>query len=368
MIHSAPDQVRQRVAFALSEIFVVSGAEAVIDNRHYGMANYYDRLKENPTDAARAKNAFKTYREMIEDVSKHPIMGQYLSSLRNAKADGVNSPDENYAREVMQLFSIGLVHLHEDGSLKLSAEGRPLPTYDQVDISAMARVFTGWSFSVYNNPSTSSTVVPNTNFNLGNGRSYTYQDQWVNLMQNFSAFHDTDEKAMPTLGLTIDAGKTGEEDLDIALDHLANHPSTAPFIVRRLIQRLVTSNPSNGYIYRVVQVGKNTNGNLAEVTKAILLDYEARSQTPALADGYGKKKEPLIQYIALSRAMEAKSELPLSDLNNAANHGAYAYSPSKFAMIPAEIAKFPAGTTRFRMGGTDGSLGQTPMLQPSVFN
>ncbi len=125
----------------------------MINDRQYGMANYYDMLSAGTSG---------TYRDLIENISKHPVMGQYLSSLRNAKSNGVVSPDENYAREVMQLFSIGLVHLHEDGSLKLSSGGLPIPTYDQTDISEMARVFTGWSFSVINSPNTSPISSPGT--------------------------------------------------------------------------------------------------------------------------------------------------------------------------------------------------------------
>ncbi len=370
MTQSAQDQIRQRTAFALSEIFVVSGSDNTINGRHYGMAHYYDMLKAG---------ASGTYRDLIEDISKHPIMGQYLSSLRNAKANGVVSPDENYAREIMQLFSIGLVHLHEDGSLKLSPEGLPIPTYDQSDISAMARVFTGWSFSVVNSPWNSPNIVPNTNFNSDAGATFTYQDRWTNPMINFSAYHDTNTKEMTTLGLSIPAGNTGEQDLDKVLDYLGNydsatppytnHQTTAPFIIRRLIQRLVTSNPSNGYIYRVTQVWKNTNGNLAEVTKSILLDYEARSLQPTLASSYGKKKEPLIHVAAYMRALESKSEIPITDLADTANLTAYTYSQPKYALITSEIAKFPVGTTMFRLGSnTDGTIGQTPLYAPSVFN
>ena len=369
MTQGAQDQIRQRAGFALSEIFVVSGGESVINNRQYGMANYYDMLNAG---------ASGTYRDLIGNISRHPVMGQYLSALRNAKSDGVVSPDENYAREIMQLFSIGLVHLHEDGSLKLSSAGLPVPTYDQDDISELARVFTGWSFSVLNSLNRSSTIVPNTNFNYNLGRAYTYQDQWTNPMKNFSAYHDTDAKDMPTLGLAISSGGTGDQDLDKVLDYLGkydspkapytNHQTTAPFIIRRLIQRLVTSNPSNGYIYRVTQIWKNTNGHLGQVIKAILLDYEARSLQPTLAASYGKKKEPIIHVSAIMRALGTRSEIPLADLADTTNLTAYAYSPTKYAMITGELAKFPAGTTRFRMGNTDSSIGQTPLQAPSVFN
>jgi len=364
----APDQFRQRCAFALSEIFVTSRNETTVNNRHYGHAHYYDMLKNG---------AFGSYRDLIEGVSTHPIMGQYLSHLRNSKAvldnEGniIVSPDENYAREVMQLFSIGLVQIHEDGSLKLGSTGLPDPTYLQDDISALSRVFTGWSFSKRNEPSQSDTVVDNDRFTYGNGSRY-YQAQWSNRMMNFAEYHDTGAKNMPVLGLDISAGGDGESDLDAVMDHLAAHPNTAPFICRRLIQRLVTSNPSAGYIYRVTQVWKSSNGNLGEVFKAILLDYEARSLDATSSVSYGKKKEPLIHAVAFARAVGATSKFPLSHLDptdtTVADLANYAYSPSKLALFSAELAKFPAGTTRVRMFNTDDSLGQSPLASPTVFN
>lgn len=364
----APDQLRQRTAFALSEIFVTSGFDSIIDSRHYGQAHYYDMLKNG---------AFGSYRDLIEAVSTHPIMGQYLSHLRNSKeitddfGNVIVSPDENYARELMQLFSIGLVHLHEDGSLKVNSAGLPDPTYTQDDISAMSRVFTGWSFSKVNSPSTSDTVVDNDRFTYGNGSRY-YQAQWTNRMKNFAEYHDTGEKNMPTLNLDIPAGGDGESDLDAVMDYLSNHENTAPFISRRLIQRLVTSNPSAGYIYRVTQTWKTSNGDLGEVVKAILLDYEARSLEATLPDTYGKKKEPLIHILACSRALGATSKLPLDDLDPAdtqiADLSSYSFSPTNLSRFSADLAKFPAGTTRVRMGDTNSSLGQTPLAPPTVFN
>lgn len=364
----APDQFRQRMAFALSEIFVTSEGDGVVDHRHYGHAHYYDMLKDG---------AFGSFRDLLEGVSTHPIMGQYLSHLRNSKeiTDGMGnvivSPDENYAREVMQLFSIGLVQLHEDGSLKLNALGLPDPTYLQDDITAMARVFTGWSFAKINSPSRSDTVADNTDFTYGNGSRY-YQAQWSNRMKNFAAFHDAGEKTIPTLALTISAGGDGESDLDAVMDHLAGHPNTAPFICRRLIQRLVTSNPSAGYIYRVTQVWKASGGDLGEVGKAILLDYEARSLDATESNSYGKKKEPIVHFAAVARALGAKSLLPLSDLDPAdtsiADLSSVAYSPSNLARFTADLAKFPVGTCRFRLTYTENALGQEPLAAPTVFN
>lgn len=342
------DQVRQRVATALSEILVTSSQDGVINQRHYGHTNYYDMLSSGISG---------TYRELLEGVSTHPIMGQYLSSLRNQKeltdefGAVVVSPDENYAREIMQLFSIGLVQLHPDGSLKLAANGQPIPTYGQEDIIDLARVFTGWSFSVRNNPSGSDTVEDNTNFTYGNGNRY-YQAQWLNPMKQFPDFHDTGAKSV--LGLDIAADQSGETELEAVHDLLASHSNTAPFISKRLIQRLVTSNPSSGYIYRVASVWAAQGGDLTAVVKAILLDPEARSLEFTSLVGSGKKKEPLMHYVALARALESNTELRLTDI-----------APYDDGDV---LDSFPASAGYFREGDTDSTLGQTPLDAPSVFN
>lgn len=346
----APDQLRQRAALALSEIFVISDNDSLIRNRAYGSAHYYDMLKTG---------ASGTFGDLLRNVATHPMMGWYLSHLRNPKAtyDGQGnilvSPDENFAREIMQLFSIGLIQLHPDGSLKLGPDGLPVPAYSQTDITELARVFTGWSFSVYNNPSASTNVVPNTLFSRTDGTE-RFEDRWTHPMKNFPAFHDTGEKSV--LGLTLPAGRTGEQELAAIASHLASHPNTAPFISRRLIQRLVTANPSAGYLHRVATAFAAGNGNLAATLKAILLDPEARSLEIANSvASYGKPREPLLRYTAFVRAFNGTSQLKLSDLS------AYGYPA-------AELAKFPAGTTVFRMGTTNSQLGQTQFSAPSVFN
>ncbi|MEX1048102.1 MAG: DUF1800 family protein [Akkermansiaceae bacterium] len=346
----APDALRQRVAFALSEIFVISDDNTAIQVRAYGTAHYYDMLKTG---------AFGSYRQLLEGVSLHPIMGHYLSHLKNQKAildiNGIpiTSPDENYAREIMQLFSIGLVQLHPDGLLKLGANGLPIATYSQDGIAEMSRVFTGLAFSKRNNPSASDTVVDNTSFFASGGIRY-YEASWTHPMKMFATYHDTGAKSV--LGLEIAAGQTGEQDLAAAFNHLAAHPNTAPFICRRLIQRLVTANPSRGYLYRVSSAFTSSNGNLGSVIRAILLDPEARSlQLADASAGAGKVREPLLRYTAFLRAFDAKSQLLLSDLS------AYGYPAS-------ELAKFPEGITLMRVGSTDASLGQTPQSAPSVFN
>ena len=344
------DQLRQRLAFALSEIFVVSEEEATLYERAYGLTNYYDMLKDRGTGS---------YRTLLEGVSLHPVMGQYLSHLRNQKqvtnSSGVVlvSPDENYAREIMQLFSIGLVKLHPDGSLVIGADGLPVPTYDQNDITELARVLTGWSFSMYNSPTNSDTVIPNNDFNRSSGTE-RYEARWTNPMKMFPPYHDTGAKEY--LGLTAPAGLTGEQDLALALDHLAAHTNTPPFIARRLIQRFTTANPSAGYLYRVATAFTNSSGNLGATVKAILLDPEARD--PALAHagaGNGRAKEPLLRHTALLRATGARAELKLADLTT------YGYPPE-------ELAKFPTDARIARVSRTTSELVQMPLDAPSVFN
>ncbi len=279
------DQLRQRVAFALSEIMVVSQLGA-LGNLTYALADYYDVL---------AKNAFGNYRELLEEVTLHPAMGIYLSMLGNEKPDPARNirPDENYARELMQLFSIGLVELNLDGTERLDGEGRPIPTYDQAVIEGFAHVFTGWTFAGavsfrLARPNDANQVVP---------------------MQLYPAFHDTGQKALLN-GTVLPGGQTGEQDLAAALDNIFNHPNVGPFIAIRLIQRLVASNPSPGYVARVASVfndnGAGIRGDLGAVVRAILLDAEARPVQHGDADG--KLKEPLLRLTQLWRAYAARSE------------------------------------------------------------
>ena len=348
-MHS-PAQLRQRMAHALGQIFVVSEADALIFERAYGLANYYDMLAERGTGS---------FRNLLEGVSVHPVMGHYLSHLRNQKAlvnsSGVTlvSPDENFAREIMQLFSIGLVRLHPDGTLVLGADGLPVPTYTQTDITELARVFTGWAFSVYNNPSASDTVLVNNDFNRGSG-SERFEDRWTNPMKMFASFHDTGAKSF--LGLNVPANQTGEQDLAMALDHLSAHANTAPFLARQLIQRFTSSNPSAGYTHRVALVFSSSGGNLGQTLKALLLDPEARDSSLALATSSGgKPREPLLRHVGMLRSLGARPELRLSDLTD---HG-----------YPAEeLAKFPADARHVRYSDTTSGLAQIPMDAPSVFN
>lgn len=279
------DQLRQRVAFALSEILVIS-QQGALSQLPWGMADFYDLL---------AEHAFGNYRDLLEAVSLHPAMGVYLSMLGNEKPDPALNirPDENYARELMQLFSIGLVELNNDGSEKLDGLSQPIPTYDQAIIEGFAHVYTGWTYAGF---ADLRNAIP------------TYFNQ-VQPMALYPSYHDIGEKAVLN-GVVIPAGQTGMQDLDAALDNIFNHPNVGPFIAIRLIQRLVTSNPSPAYIDRVASVfnnnGSGIRGDLGAVVKAILLDDEARPDMPMELDG--KIKEPLLRLTQLWRAYNATSQ------------------------------------------------------------
>ncbi|HEY5791709.1 MAG TPA: DUF1800 family protein [Chthoniobacterales bacterium] len=355
---NAHDQLRQRYAAALSEIIVISHASG-LTVRPYGPDTFYDMLGASTSG---------NFRTLLEDTSKHPAMGEYLSSISNSKrtvdAQGntLTSPDENYAREILQLFSVGLLDLNPDGTLKLDAGGQAIQTYTQQDIAELARVFTGWGYS--KRPGAAADGYPpidNTTFYRlfsGGGPERHFQYEWIYPMKNYGpTYHDTGAKTV--LGSAIPAGLDGEADLDAALDIIFNHPNTGPFIARRLIQRLVTSNPSAGYIYRVAQKfannGSGVRGDMKAVIKAILLDYEARDLSVTNNVSYGKLKEPLMRMAQLFRSLDGGSKLPISNLNP------YSYPATQFD-------NFPASATHLRFGGLDTRIAQTPQSPPSVFN
>ncbi|MGB5689646.1 MAG: DUF1800 domain-containing protein [Woeseiaceae bacterium] len=278
------DQLRQRVAFALSEILVVSQLGA-LQGRPFAVADYYDVL---------ARNAFGNYRDLLEEVTLHPAMGVYLSMLGNEKPNPALNirPDENYARELMQLFSIGLVELNLDGTERLDGNNQPIPTYNQEIIEGFAHVFTGWTWA--GSPSFGSDRVPVTS-------QYSPMELWPE-------YHDTGPKMLLN-GVTLPAGQTGEQDLAGALDNIFAHDNVAPFVAIRLIQRLTTSNPSTAYVRRVAEVfndnGSGVKGDLRAVVTAILLDPEASPTMPMEIDG--KLKEPLLRLTQLYKAYNATS-------------------------------------------------------------
>jgi uncharacterized protein (DUF1800 family) len=315
---SAPDQLRKRVGYALSQIMVVSmeGFASGGTNNARLAAGYVDVLE---------KGAFGSFRQLLEDVTLSPAMGYYLSHRGNRKADypggdttkpPTRVPDENYAREVMQLFTIGLTELNADGTLKLT-DGQPKETYGEEDVRGLARVFTGWDFVARTNP------------------------EWPRTpMQHIASRHSPEEKTF--LGVTIPAGTDGPTSLRIALDTLFNHPNTAPFISKQLIQRLVTSNPSPAYVGRVsarfADNGAGVRGDMKAVVDAVLRDAEAIAPLNITqpAPSWGKLREPVLRYTTFAR-----------------NFG---------GTFNGEIWRIGA------LSDPATALGQSPLRSPSVFN
>ncbi len=314
-----PDQLRQRVAFALSQIFVVSDVDYLLANNQWGMANYYDML---------SRNAFGNYRQLLEDVTLHPVMGVYLSMVRNEKANVAENirPDENYAREVLQLFSIGLYELNDRGEA-LPADN-PVPSYTQAQIEEFARVFTGWNYDLVTSWETT---------NLGGGDTFTTP------MVPDERFHDTGSKTLLN-DRVAPAGLSTREDMAFALDTIFQHANVGPFISKQLIQRLVTSNPSPEYVQRVVSVfndnGAGERGDLGAVVKAILLDDEARNGHENDPD-FGKLREPVVRLAHVWRALDG---------------------------TPGPLSEGVHNTPNFTLNRIDEMTGQEVMQSPSVFN
>jgi uncharacterized protein (DUF1800 family) len=290
------DQLRQRVKYALTEMMVISSQDFAVGEMPRGMANYYDVL---------GADAFGNFRQLLEDVTLNPMMGQYLSVMGNDKGDATRDPDENYAREVMQLFTIGLYQLNPDGTQKLDPTGQPIPTYSNVDVMGLAKVFTGFSWNIPGDQS--NTAWSNCCAYVGAGFG-----EDILPMQSFPNHHSTDEKDF--LGVTIPTQSNPDPvgDLKIALDTLFNHPNLPPFVCKQLIQHLVTSNPSPAYVGRVAAVfqdnGMGVRGDMKAVLQAILLDDEARNSATASSNPqYGKVREALIRYTEWARAFTAQS-------------------------------------------------------------
>jgi uncharacterized protein (DUF1800 family) len=277
---SGEDQVRQRMAYALSQIFVVSTNGSDLWQFGYGVAHYYDVL---------ANRGFGNFRDLLEGVATSPMMGLYLSHLHNMRESGTRMPDENFAREIMQLMTIGLYQLNQDGTPKL-VSGKPVETYTHDDVMGLAKVFTGWSWA---GPDQSEARF----FGTVSDPSKTWMP-----MQNYPAYHSTSTKTF--LGATTNGD--GKADLKVALDTLFNHPNVGPFIGRQLIQRLVTSNPSPAYVSRVAAAfannGSGVRGDMKAVLRAILLDAEAMDATKPK-----KVREPVLRVANWLRAFQAKS-------------------------------------------------------------
>jgi len=312
------DQLRQRVAFALSEIFVVANTNGTLAGQPWALTSYYDML---------ADDAFGNYRDLLEDVTKHPAMGVFLTHIQNQKADDSANihPDENYAREINQLFSIGLVQLNLDGTPKL-AGGQPIPNYDQATIRGFAAVFTGWNFNGAGCSLQYQDGVPLCCDNPDNhdqyfycGPSESYDPQWRLPMQPVEYWHDntSTKQLLVYPGVALPNGvlqpASAQAELSQTLDNIFHHPNVGPFIGKQLIQRLVTSNPSPAYVQRVAQAfnddgsAAHVRGNLRAVLRAILLDPEARLGHWQRYASYGKLREPLLKLTQMWRALHART-------------------------------------------------------------
>ncbi|HTB84454.1 MAG TPA: DUF1800 family protein [Candidatus Sulfotelmatobacter sp.] len=298
---TAPDQLRQRVAFALSETMVIS-ENGVLENNATALSSYYDTL---------VTNAFGNYRSLLESVTLTPGMGLYLNMQGNGPGSIITGlhANENYAREVNQLFSIGLNRLWPDGSLVLNSQNSLVPTYGQGTVMGFASVFTGWNYYQTNQ---ASGRLPTS---FGPAANYTNHMVLVPKDHELGTKLLLDNVVLPPAWGTQTVGSTStndnycSNDLEQAMNAIYNHPNVGPFICRQLIQRLVTSNPSRDYVYRVTQVfnndGTGVRGNLQAVVQAILLDYEARSTNELADPTYGKQREPVLRITASARAFPA---------------------------------------------------------------
>jgi uncharacterized protein (DUF1800 family) len=323
------DQLRQRMAYALSQIVVISDQDSAIQGASDGSTSYYDML---------VRNALGNYRTLLMDVTRHPMMGRYLSHYKNRKANTTSGtrPDENYAREIMQLFTIGLYNLNADGT-PIVVNGRQVESYTNEDITEFARVFTGFtdesSVPVGSNPNADFPNVPSNN---------------TTPMRMWQPQHDVGAKRLLAYsGATkanLPANQPGLTDVQDAINNLIEHPNTAPFICRQLIQRLVTSNPSAAYVGRVAAVfvnnGSGVRGDLLAVARAILTDNEARNTTFITNAQHGKLREPFLRVTALLRAYRFSVTHPTA-LHLLHDFGGFF---------------------------TQTNLGQYPLSSPSVFN
>jgi len=348
------DQLRQRVAFALSEILVISDQNTLIAQHPDGIAYYYDIL---------SNNAFGNFRTLLDQVTLSTDMGVYLNMVGNPRADLSKNrhPDENYAREINQLFSVGLVLLNGDGTLQLQA-GQPVPTYTQPVVTAFAHVFTGWNWA---------SCQSNNYLNCG------YQPgDFITPMVAFPAFHDngtdlTNDIVNKQLlsypgavnGGVLVAGGTPASDLAFALDNIFNHPNVGPFIGKQLIQRLVTSNPSPAYVQRITNVfnnnGSGVRGDLKAVVQAILLDPEARVGQFQAPDSFGKLREPLLRMTHFWRGTGALHHCGQDFVSGAITYH-YANQPYRYAGYTSAW-----GTNDATYGH---GVGQAVLNADSVFN
>lgn len=319
------DQLRQRMAFALSQIFVISDQNGALEGNPTTIAHFYDIL---------ANRAFGNYRALLQDITLHPAMGHYLSMIRNRKPDETLNirPDENYAREIMQLFSVGLVQLDPQGQVvdgdPVTPGVQPVPTYDQQTIRGFAHVFTGWNYSTCQPPQASGSGFTWWHWEYcpsgPEGQDWRLHSGWRTPMfpwgegTSFGVIYHAAEGSKQLLtypgvalpGGVLPAGGQARANMQAALDNIFNHPNVGPFLARQLIQRLTTSNPTPAYVGRVAAAfnnnGQGVRGDLGAVARAILMDSEARSPTAA-PPHFGKLREPLLRITQLWRALDGRS-------------------------------------------------------------
>jgi len=312
----SPHQLRLRVAFAFNQIFVVSAVDG----------NLAQPSRMLPYLQVLANGAFGNFRQLLTDITLNPAMGRYLDMVGNTKS----APNENYGRELLQLFTIGLNQLNADGTLRLSDSGQPSPTYDQSTITALARVFTGWVFAPARTPGVTNYIDP--------------------MVPGNANVHDTAAKTLLN-GVTLPGGQNAVTDLQNALDNIYAHPNVGPFISTRLIQHFVTSNPSPAYVGRVAAVFRSAGGDMKSVIQAILLDAEARtdpSGAPANPVA-GHLREPVLWITSFLRPFGARvvTDFVLSDsfLPSGLQMGQDLFrSPSVFNFYPPDYVVVGAAT------------------------
>ncbi len=343
-LFQSPDAVRRRWALALSEVFVVSwrGIKDVMNWDNFAITEYWDLL---------CRHGLGNYRELLEALTLNPAMGAFLSTRGNAREDPATGrlPDENYARELMQLFTIGLVQLNPDGTPRLGADGRPIESYTAEDVSQLARVFTGYdqdhSAGWFTSPAPPHHRVAN-----------------VQSARRPMVVNESRHSKLPKsfLGVTIPADTPAAASLAIALDTLFNHPNTGPFLARQFIQRLVTGNPSPAYVSRVASAfannGLGVRGDLRAVLKAVLLDDEARNPASLATPGFGKLREPMVRLAQWGRTFKLRSisgswKAAFSPWNPSRDIGQYPLDPpSVFGFFrPGYV---PPGTPMAQAGAT----------------
>ncbi|MEM6877562.1 MAG: DUF1800 family protein [Bacteroidota bacterium] len=319
---ASPDLLRQRMSFALSQIMVTNRAGDLFEDVGTFAGQYYDML---------SRNSFGQYQSLLLDVTLHPTMGIFLSHFNNRKANPElnTQPDENYAREIMQLFSIGLWELNPNGTRRLSDQGQFIPTYNNADIKEFAQVFTGLTNGLVNG------------FPLEDGAEFMAHLMAGTPMRMIDEYHDTSSKVLLN-GTVLPAGQSGMQDIRQTVAHLSGHQNTAPFICKQLIQRFTTSNPTPSYVSAVASVFDPTQeNNFQQVLRAILLHPQARNCNPTNAAQFGKLREPMHRVMNMMRNFQVK---------NLEENGDDEEEPF------------------YEIGCLSETVGQFPLSAPSVFN